>query len=377
MNLHYEDNNDSILRNHLSINSNKYKKPDKVSSSVEIQSFGKNNFVLELKYNIHNKAPHDYDYDYDYIENELRRRQKRKTYSTYTAISNEESFFFIPKNKNKTNYKDYTNYVNYYPENIYNINNINYLIDKDINYKSIGHKEKYLNHPKEKKYILRKKNDKINELNYQRYNTDFISVKPLRNNNSRKKIFVHLRKDIKNIEDKKKRDFSKSKNQLKDYNIDKLKEIGDSLAMRFSNKVYQRKTMKYRENLGKINLINNRNSLSSEKKKYNSIINKMITIKNNRKESKNKLNVFNKTYTKMNSIKEKRHNNLSEHKKTDKIKTIDKDINLNPQIKSLKTIKVEENLINLPLCNNKKIKINNIIRRKKYYFKKDKTEDIK
>ena len=147
--------------------------------------------------------------------------------------------------------------------------------------------------------------------------------------------------------------------------------------MRFSNKVYQRKTMKYRENLGKINLINNRNSLSSEKKKYNSIINKMITIKNNRKESKNKLNVFNKTYTKMNSIKEKRHNNLSENKKTDKIKTIDKDINLNPQIKSLKTIKVEENLINLPLCNNKKIKINNIIRRKKYYFKKDKTEDIK
>ena len=44
------NNNYSILSTNLTNNSNKYKQIYRISSPVLIQSYGKNNFVVELKY---------------------------------------------------------------------------------------------------------------------------------------------------------------------------------------------------------------------------------------------------------------------------------------------------------------------------------------
>ena len=73
----YEDNsynNYSILSTNLTNSSHKFKNIYRRSSPVEIQSFGKNNFVLESKYQ--SKIANNNCDEYDYIENELKKSKK-------------------------------------------------------------------------------------------------------------------------------------------------------------------------------------------------------------------------------------------------------------------------------------------------------------
>ena len=99
-----------------------------MSSPFLIQSYGNNNFVVELKCNKKNKN----NDDYDYIEKELKNSKKNKAYTTYTEISNEESLFFSAQvqKPNQKYYRDYTNYTSSYPDNMYNTNNNNPLFLK-------------------------------------------------------------------------------------------------------------------------------------------------------------------------------------------------------------------------------------------------------
>ena len=127
-----EDNsyyNYSILSTNLTNGSNKFKKIFQLPNPVQIQSYGNNNFVVELKYTKKNKA----NDEYDYIEKELKKSKKTKAYTTYTEISNEESLFFCAQNQqqNKKNSPDSKNYITYFPENTQNKNNNQQIYRKE------------------------------------------------------------------------------------------------------------------------------------------------------------------------------------------------------------------------------------------------------
>ena len=122
------NNNYSILSTNLTNNSNKYKQIYRMSSPVLIQSYGKNNFVVELKYKTKKKDNDKINDEYDFIEKELKKVKKNnKAYTTYTEISSEESLFFVAQiqKPNLRFNKDFKNYINYSPNKVDNSNNDN------------------------------------------------------------------------------------------------------------------------------------------------------------------------------------------------------------------------------------------------------------
>ena len=240
-------NSYSILSTNLTNGTNKVTKISRMSSPVFIQSFGKNNFVVELKYKTNNK--NNNNDDYEFIEKELKKTKKNKAYTTYTEISNEESLFFGAQKPNQRYYKDSTNFTNYCPDNLTTTNNDNYMYDQNYNYQINDNEDiDSLSHPNDRIYIPKKNSNKmnksINDLKYQRFYASFISKNPNSNQNSRKKRIIHKTENnnnyIKSNEKKEReRGISKTKNQLQDFNIDKLKEIGDNFALRYMNRKNQ------------------------------------------------------------------------------------------------------------------------------------------
>lgn len=374
-------NNYSILSTNLTNGTNKFKKVYRMSSPVLIQSYGKNNFVVELKYKS-NKNNND---DYEFIEKELKKNKKNnKAYTTYTEISNEESLFFGAQKPNQRYYKDFTNYANYSPDNITTSNNDNNNYDQNYNYQINDNEDiDILAHPNDRIYIPKKNsnriNKNINDLKYQRFCASFISKNPSSNKNSRKKKIYHKTENYNNInyisnnikpDEKKERQISKTKNQLQDFNIDKLKEIGDNFALRYMNK---------RSQLNKNNLQNKQNSnnvnnvtiLSEKKEKHNGIINKIIMFDKKRRESKNKFKLINKTEIKKRSEDERINNDILKNKNIYEIKKINDTNNCNHLSTRTKILNMNKNdvkLMNCPSPYTKKIRLNNLIRRKKFTF---------
>ena len=375
----FEDNsysNYSILSTNLTSGSHKFKKIYRMSSPVQMESYGNNNFLVELKFNTKkNNINND---EYDFIEKELKKSKKNKAYTTYTEISNEESLFFGAQNqpKNQRYCRDSTNYNTIYHDNINNINKINNYYNEKNNFQAVNKDDmETLVYPSDKFYLTNKNFNTINknELKYQRFSTSFISKDHYDNNydnnknkSSSKKIIINKKEKYKRIMPAKKlSNFSKPKNQLEDFNIEKLKEIGDHLALRYMNRTnIRKKNLHNRQNQ---NIINNMSIISDKKEKHDAIINKIINIEKKRKESKNKVNIINKTEAKIpkdNCINNTIPNYNINYKK---INVYENKIYLNNRLRIYNNNRREvEQLKASPSPITKKIKINNLIRRKKY-----------
>ena len=291
--------NYSTLCNNLTSGPTQFKNLNRMLSPVIIESYGNNNIAIECKYKRKNSKN---AYDYDYFDNELKNTKKSKAYTTYTEIFNEENLFLNAQNQQliPRYYRDYTNFNVFYPDNIYNTNN--YFYDRANNQLFKKEDIDTMFYPSEKIYIPKKNINKINynnnnDLKSQRFCASFISKYPNKIHKSPQKRIIRKKEaniSTKTTMEKKERAVSKSKNQLEDFNIDKLKEIGDNLAMRYMKKIKP----KYRFNMHNKqnqNVVNNLTVVSDKKEKHEGIINKIIMIEQKRKESKNKLNLINQT----------------------------------------------------------------------------------
>ena len=298
----YED--DSSFTNCSSVNNNldyfikKYKKTRFVSPVI-IQSYGKNNFAIELINEIRNNNKYQFENNLD----DLRNKMKFKTNTNLTDISPDSSnvFYNTKGSERFVKYKNYTN-INY--NNKVKYNNINYYIsddqcspknktiieDKVYNYKLFKKEEvNDLLCPSMKSIFPHKKNK--TDLQFQRYSS---SILPKANNLKKKNIKkCNIIKQVKLKNQNKTPSLTKSRNQFEEFNIDKLKEIGDHLALKLINGINQRK-------LNKKNL-NNKNNLNiksvtenKDKKKENEFINNMMKIDQKRKFSKNKIIIINR-----------------------------------------------------------------------------------
>ena len=349
-------NNYSILSANLTDGSNKFKKFFRMSSPVQIQSYGNNNFVVEIKNNDKNKIGDD-----DYIEKELKKSKKTKAYTTYTEISNEESLFFAAQNQasNQKYYQSNQNFITYYPDNIYEHSVYNNIQDNNNNQQFYKKEDvETLFYPREKIYLSNNINQDRNELKYQKF-CSFLSKNPSSNNNSpKRKIFQKKVNVNKNIKSERKNVLYKSKNQLEDFNIDKLKEIGDNFALRYLNRINQQKKINLQKNPYLNNIIKI-DTNSDNKEKYDGIVNKIIMIEQKRKESKNKLNLVKRTDNKNNDIRNENSNY--------KNRFINENISPSHRIRNngLKMNKGEMEHLknsNFPI----KIKLNNLVKRKNY-----------
>ena len=371
----FEDNsysNYSILSTNLTSGSSKFKKIYRMSSPVQMESYGNNNFLVELKFNTKkNNINND---EYDFIEKELKKSKKNKAYTTYTEISNEESLFFGAQNqpKNQRYYRDSTNYNTIYHDNINNINKINNYYNAKNYFQTINKDNlETLVYPNDKFYFTNKNYNTINknELKYQRFSTSFISrdhYDNKKNKSSSKKIFINKNDNFKKVMPvKKESNLSKPKNQLEEFNIEKLKEIGDHLALRYMDRKNIRKiNIHNRQNQ---NIINNMSVISGKKEKHDAIISKIINIDKKRKESKNKVNIINKTEAKVPKDNYINNNTPNYNINYKKINIYETKNNLNNRLRILNINKREvEQLKASPSPITKKIKINNLIRRKKY-----------
>ena len=374
-------NNYSILSANLTDGSNKFKKFFRMSSPVQIQSYGNNNFVVEIKNNKKNKINDD-----DYIEKELKKSKKTKAYTTYTEISNEESLFFAAQNQasNQKYYQNNQNFITYYPDNIYEHSVYNNIQDNNNNQQFYKKEDiETLFYPSEKILLSNNINQNRNELKYQKF-CSFFSKNPNSNNNSpKRKIFPKKVKANNNIKSERKNNILyKSKNQLEDFKIDKLKEIGDNFALRYLNRINQQKKINLQKN-PYLNNINKIDANSDNKEKYDGIVNKIIMIEQKRKESKNrlnKLNLFNKTELQIGRKNSKNHifednNNINNNNKIYEVRTLNEE-NENNFIKGKKFLKVNKNKIDQitlknhspsPITN--KITVNNLLNRKIYNLK--------
>ena len=323
-------NNYSILSTNLTNDSQRIKNINRMSSPVLIQSYGNNNLVVEVKYNkIRNN---NYD-DYDFFENEMQKTRPNKAYTTYSQISNDDRNFFISQmiQPGQKYYNNYTNYQNNYNINNYNHNNI--LLNEDIHNKTNYPKYNYkifkrqeinaLFIPAEKICISPQKIHNIyfnnnNELKYQRFGASFISKSPDSNNTSYRKRFFQKRQIINNnrvINSNRNKgeenQRSKSKNQLQDFNLDKLKEIGDNIALKYINKINQQNNINSHNNINDIKII------PENKEQKNDFINKILKIEQKRKESKNKIkyNLIKKNESKNISCSPNRNINLDDNNK--------------------------------------------------------------
>ena len=77
---------------------------------------------------------------------------------------------------------------------------------------------------------------------------------------------------------------------MEDFNIDKLKEIGDNFALRYLDRINQQKKINLHKSQSP-RFINNIETIFGKKEKYDGIVNKIIMIEKTRNESKNKINL--------------------------------------------------------------------------------------
>ena len=398
---HYDDNSYiySFLSNNLT-NSPKILKSNRLSSPVEIQSYGANNFVVDLQYK-NNKKNNISNDEYDYIEKELKKNYyKNKAYTTYSQISNEDNFIFnsqmIKKSPNRI--RNYKNFFSYYPEQINISNNGNNYVNNN-NYHNItninGNNLDYiinknedsdeLVYPSKRIYISRNNANKINnvklnrnEWKYQSFGATFLSNS---NKNSKKIILLKKEKNPninhKSVNDKKGKSLSKSKNQLHDYNIDKLKEIGDSFALRFMNKRKGQKNSnmqsypKTNTNTN-LNTINNKDIFKDINDKHHGIVNKIIMIEEKRKKSNKKFNLINKTENNINNnvnrgsrirtihLKKKKYKN-QEIKTSDESSYRNKILKMRnqPKIRNMKSPEVRQIVLNNKIKRKRQIVVGN------------------
>jgi hypothetical protein len=156
-----------------------------------------------------------------------------------------------------------------------------------------------------KKSIFSHKKNKT-DLQFQRYSSSFL---PKANKLKKKTVKkCNIIKQVKLKNENKTPNISKSKNQLEEFNIDKLKEIGDHLSIKLINKINQKSINK--------KFVNNRNnfnikSITEDKDTQdNEFIKNMIKIDQKRKNSKNKLILINraKNSSKNNDLVNSRNN---------------------------------------------------------------------
>jgi hypothetical protein len=375
-------------------------------SPVVIKTFGGNNFVYERQYKT--KTNNDInDPEYDYIENELKKLSGIKPHTAYTELSTQENMSLFSSQMQKPTKRYYKNRTNINPEGNYclysgndniflkerNDNKTRTYINDNPNYKYKILKKEEINeifYPNENSqnnsnYKNYKQKKKQTELISQSFSTSIIPEKKLVNNknNKRNNIF-----EIKYIKHKKsfpnkeielnipnnsysntRRDssFSKSKISLDEFNIDKLKEIGDNYAMRLSTN---------RNNITLNNSDNNYFNLNNKFKKENGIIKNMIIFEENRKSSNKKTNLLlksNDEFKSKNKNKKLYDIDIKNKIKTpNKIDKINLNIKYNEKNKKIKIINIDkknrENLkVDIP-PNNIKIKLKHKIMGKQYDY---------
>lgn len=294
----YEDDtsftNCSTVNNNLDYFINKYKKTRFVSP-VYIQSYGNNNFAIELINEIRNNNNYQFENEFDYF----RYKRKYKANTNIADISPDCS-------KRNERFVKYKNYTNINENNKITYNNISYISDdkcspknkkiiddKVYNYNNCNlFKKEEVNDiffPSKKQIFSHRKNQ--TDLQFQRYSSSFIP----KANKLKKKIVkkCNIIKQVKLRNENKTPSLSKSKNQLEEFNIDKLKEIGDHLAIKLINRINQNKINK--------KIIYNRNNINiksvtedKDKQKENEFINNMMIIDQKRKDSKHKLKLINR-----------------------------------------------------------------------------------
>lgn len=362
--------NYSYLYNNLSPENKKYTNIYRALSPVVIKTFGGNNFIYERKY----KPNYNYnieilDSEYDYIENELKKSKGIKAHTAYTELSTQENMSLFSsqmQNPIKRNYKNYTNINNEggyyiypgYDKCFLNERNDNktrtYIGDnKDYRYKILKKEEiSEIFYPNEKtiknnyNYQNYKKKQNKPELISQSFSTSIIPEKKIKNNNNQNNIFeikyIKSKKSFPNKEInlritnnsniKRELSFSKSKNQLEDFNIDKLKEIGDKLDINYLNN-----TSVLKNNL-KIQNSNDKNNNLNNENKEDKIVKNIILIKDKRKNSKNTINLLMKSSDDIKNKLKKNHSIenkkvIKTPNKTDKIALNSKDKEKNNIIK--------------------------------------------
>jgi hypothetical protein len=259
-----------------------------------------------------------------------------------------------------------------------NGNNLDYIINKNED-------SDELVYPSKRIYISRNNANKINnvklnrnEWKYQSFGATFLSNS---NKNSKKIILLKKEKNPninhKSVNDKKGKSLSKSKNQLHDYNIDKLKEIGDSFALRFMNKRKGQKnsTMQsYPKTNANTNLntINKNDFFKDINDKHHGIVNKIIMIEEKRKKSNKKFNLINKTENNINNninrgsrirtihLKKKKYKN-QEIKTSDESSYRNKILKMRnqPKIRNMKSPEVRQIVLNNKIKRKRQIVVGN------------------
>jgi hypothetical protein len=385
----YNFTDSSTVNNNLDNCVKKHKK-DNLTSPVFIQSYGNNNFIIESINDIQNKNNDRHDMYCSYDENIFNSKKSYKSNTTSTIISPKKNntFFDSKKIKPVLNYdKDYANTemgYDYVDNNFILRNNDNYKDrNKKIIYDTICSYQAYtkedvdeLFYPSEKSDLITKKRPHL--IKHQKSSTAFISKNKLKKKFKKNSIILNnknyeINDDIcKNnktefIEEKKKPSLSTSKNQLNEFNIEKLIEIGDNFALKCFNKMYKQKKL--------TNGINENDDISEKKDKQNNLINKMMYIEEKRKNTILKSNRSNIT-SRINSIVNINDldNNRENENKTE-IKDINDTYNYNyePNNKN-KVIKInnltrENQINNRSKINLKKIKKDSIIIPNKYKIK--------
>jgi hypothetical protein len=374
--------NCSTVNHNVDNNTKKYRRT-RITSPVIIQSYGNNNFAVE---SLNEKQKKNNEY-YDKVFEDLKPRKIYKTKTNLISFCPDRSSTFyntkrgkpLEKYKNMTNINDdYNDYVTY--------NNISYITeDKSYSKKKnetmiedktpnrqIFQKEEIddLSYPTGLSILSHRKNK--THLNYHRFCSSFIPKNcKLKKRIAFKKCNIANSKKEKLVNIQKTPSTSKSKNQLEEFNIDKLKEIGDHLALKCVNSLNSRnKTNMKNSNINNMNNINVKNAFEEkEKHKENEFINNMMMIDQKRKNSKNKLVLINKI---KNSLKK---NDLSKLKldgeNKNRIKTLNENYILNsPQNKLMKVYNKSKELVN----NNtqryfKRIKVNGKFVRCKFKLK--------
>ena len=393
----YNFTDSSTVNNNLDNCVKKHKK-DNLTSPVFIQSYGNNNFIIESINDIQNKNNDRHDMYCSYDENIFNSKKSYKSNTTSTIISPKKNntFFDSKKIKPVLNYdKDYANTemgYDYVDNNFILRNNDTYKDgNKKIIYDTICSYQAYtkedvdeLFYPSEKSDLITKKRPHL--IKHQKSSTAFISKNKLKkkikknniilnNNNNNYEINDDIFRNIKTelIEEKKKPSLSISKNQLNEFNIDKLIEIGDNFALKCLNKIYKQNKLK--------NGINKNDDESEKKDKQNNLITKMMYIEEKRKNSLNKLNSILKSNrsnitSRINSnININNLDNDSENESKTQINDVNDTYNFNyePNNKN-KVIKInnltrENQIKNRTKINLKKIKKNSIIAPNTYKIK--------
>ena len=386
--MYRQDEDDTSFTNCSTVNHKKDNKIKKfrrirITSPVIIQSYGNNNFAVESVNENQKKNNEHYEKEFE----DLKVKKIYKTNTNLTGISPDRSSTFynakrskpIVKYNNLTHINDNLN-DNYTYSNFSHITedksssknkNRTIIEDKESN-RQILQKEEVdnISYPTGPSIFSHRKNK--TELNYHRFCSSFIP----KNSKLKKKTafkMCNITKKEKLMIVQKTPSTSKSKNQLEEFNIDKLKEIGDHLALKCVNSLNN----KNRINKKNTNMNgNNRNNINVKatseekgKQKENEFINNMMMIDQKRKNSKNKLVLINRI---KNSLKK---NDLCKFKlegeNKNRIKTLNENYILNsPQNKLMKVYNKSKELVN----NNtqryiKRIKVNGKFVRYKFKLK--------